>query len=106
MGPVDQLGSMLPADFRRLAPTPAEAAQKIEDILTALQTTSFEDRVKGVGAWRESPINQLYLAMANEALNAGITLTEVASKLRSKGGESLSPAEIRAIAALNNRIRF
>ncbi len=106
MGPVEELGNMTPQEFRRLSTTPVDAAAKVEDILAALQTQSYEDRVRGIQAWRQSPMNQLYATMTAESLEQGIALAEVAGKRRSAGEESLSPAEIRAIAALNERLRF
>lgn len=106
VGPVDEIGTMMPADFRRLSSDPVEATKKIEDLLAALQTTSYEERIRGIQAWRVSPVCRLYAAMAGEALQAGVTLAEVASKRRNKGEESLSPAEIKAIGNLNSRMRF
>lgn len=106
VGPVDELGNMTPAEFRRLSTTPADAVQKIEDILSTLEHQSYEDRVKGIQAWRQSPMNQLYVAMTNAALIDGGGMAEVAAKRRSAGEESLSPAEIRALSALNERLRF
>lgn len=106
VGPVEELGTMLPADFRRLSSNPDEAVQKVEDILATLEAGGYDERIRGVQAWRKSPVNSLYLAMANEALQNGIALAEVASRRRNKGEESLSPAEMKAIGALNARIRF
>ena len=106
MGPVDELGAMTPVEFRRLSSVPADAAQKIEDMLATIETQSYEERVKGIKAWRQSPMNQLYVAMTSAALAQGIGLAEVATKRRGAGDESLSPAEIRAISALNERLRF
>jgi hypothetical protein len=106
VGPVDELGTMLPADFRRLSSDPVEATRKIEDLLAALQTTAYEERIRGIQAWRNSPVCRLYAAMAGEALQAGIALAEVATKRRNKGEESLSPAEIKAIGSLNAKMRF
>lgn len=106
MGPVDELGAMSPVEFRRLSSVPADAAQKIEDMLATIEAQSYEERVKGIQAWRQSPMNQLYVAMTSAALAQGIGLAEVATKRRGAGEESLSPAEIRAISALNERLRF
>ncbi len=106
VGPVDELGTMGPADFRRLSSDPAEAVRKIEELLAALQATSYEDRIRGVQAWRSSPISGLYVAMAEEALRDGVALADIASRRRNKGEESLSPAEMKAIGSLNARIRF
>jgi len=106
VGPVDELGTMMPTDFRRLSSDPVEATKKIEDLLAALQTTSYEERIRGIQAWRVSPVCRLYAAMAGEALQLGVALAEVASKRRNKGEESLSPAEMKAIGALNAKMRF
>jgi hypothetical protein len=106
MGPVDELGSMTPAEFRRLSTVPADAVQKIEDILSTLEQHAYEERVRGIAAWRKSPMNQLYIAMTTAALTQGIAVAEVAAKRRAAGEESLSPAEIRAVSGLNEKLRF
>jgi hypothetical protein len=106
VGPIDELANMTPAEFRRLSTTPADAVQKIEDILATLERQHYEDRVKGIQAWRQSPMNQLYVGMTTAALMDGSGVAEVAAKRRSAGEESLSPAEIRALSALNERLRF
>jgi hypothetical protein len=106
MGPIEELMSMTPVEFRRLSTTPADAAQKVEDILATLESQSYEERVKGIQAWRQSPMNQMYVAMMAEALEKGVALAEIAGQRRSAGEESLSTAEISAVAALNERLRF
>lgn len=106
MGPVDEIAAMTPVEFRRLSSIPADAAQKIEDMLLSIEAHSYEERVRGIKAWQQSPMNQLYVAMTSAALTQGIGLAEVATKRRGAGEESLSPAEIRAVSALNERLRF
>ncbi len=106
VGPVEELGTMTPVEFRRLSSSADEAARKIEDLLHALEATSYDDRIRGIQAWRKSPMCVLYAQMANEALNNGIAMSEVAARRRNKGDESLSPAELVAVATLNAKIRF
>ncbi len=106
MGPVDELGAMTPAEFRRLSTVPADAVQKIEDVLATLEQQAYEERVRGIAAWRKSPMNQLYIAMTTAALTQGVAVAEIAAKRRSLGEESLSPAEIRAVSGLNEKLRF
>lgn len=106
MGPVDELCAMTPTEFRRLSSVPADAVQKIEDILSTLESQSYEDRVKGIAAWHKSPMNQLYAAMTTAALMQGVAVAEIAAKRRAAGEESLSPAEIRAVSSLNEKLRF
>ncbi len=105
-GPIEQLGKMTPTEFRRLSSSAAEAGEKVEDLLTTLEATSYDERIKGVLAWRDSPMNQLYLQIAAEALTQGLALPEVSSRRRAAGKESLSPAEVKALALLNTKIRF
>ena len=106
IGPVEELGTMTSADFRRLGSDPGEATRKIENALALLEETLYEKRLEGVQAWRQSPVNQLYVAMAGESLLKGLTVAEVAAGRRNRGEESLSPAEIQVIIALNGRIGF
>lgn len=106
LGPVEQLKAIGPTEFRRLSSNPDEAAQKIEDMVGALEGVSYDERVKGIRAWRVSPMNALYLAITEESLNTGVSIPEISTKRRSQGRESLSPAEIKAIVALNARLRF
>jgi hypothetical protein len=106
LGPVEQLGSLSPIEFRRLSSDPAESAVKLENMLSALEETSYEEKVKGIKAWHQSPMNQLYIAMAEEALSQGISVPEVSTRRRAAGKESLSPAEIKALVGLNARLRF
>ena len=106
VGPVEELGTMGAQEFRRLSSDPVEAVRKIEDKLSLLESYNYEDRIQGIKAWRKSPVNRLYLSMANEALKQGISIAEVASTRRNAGQESLSPADIKAIVGLNNRIKF
>ncbi len=105
-GPVEELQMMTPTEFRRLSSDPLQAALKIEDKLSLLESTAYEERIRGLKAWRESPINQLYLQMTRESLINGVSIAEIAARRRNAGEESLSPAEISALVALNNRLKF
>lgn len=105
-GPVEELGNMTPEQFRRLSSDPMEAIRKILDKLSLLQGLSYQDRVRGVEAWRSSPICTLYLGMASEGLRQGVSIAEISTRRRNGGEESLSPAEIKAIMELNHQIKF
>ena len=106
IGPVEELATMTPVEFRRLSTVPADAVQKIEDMLFTLEHQSYEERLRGVAAWRKSPMNQLYIVMLTSALSRGVAVAEIAAQRRAAGEESLSPAEIRAVSELNDRVRF
>ncbi len=106
VGPVEELATMTPVEFRRLSTVPADAVQKIEDMLATLERQGYEERLRGIAAWRKSPMNQLYIVMLTSALSQGVAVAEIAAKRRASGEESLSPAEIRAVSELNERVRF
>lgn len=105
-GPVEEIGKMTVADFRRLSSDPKEAVRKIFDKLALLELTSYEERIAGVRAWRKSGVNQLYLEMSREALKTGKSVAEIAADRRNNGKESLSPKEVQAVVDLNARIKF
>jgi hypothetical protein len=106
VGPVQELGGMTAADFRRISSDPNEGARRIMDKLALLESTSFEERVKGVKAWRQSPMNKLYIEMARQGLIKGASIQEIAAERRNAGEESLSPAEIQAVLKLNGQMKF
>ena len=106
IGPVQELGTMGIADFRRLSSDPQEAVRKILDTLSLLEEHDYEDRIAGIAAWRKSPMNRLYLEMVHQGLLEGGSVAEVATTRRNQGQESLSPAELQAIVSLNTQIAF
>lgn len=106
IGPVEELGTMSVTEFRRLSSDPKEAIEKILNTLQLLEETDYDDRVKGVQAWRKSPLNQLYLALVHESLMNGSAVADTAAKKRNAGEETLSTAEIDAIVVLNEQLHF
>lgn len=105
-GPLEQLQYMAIGDFRRLSSDPQQATEKIAALIESLSKVSDEEYVAGVRAWRQSAVVRLYLTLAAEALQSGLTLAEVSSQHRSSGQESLTPAEILALQGLNDKLRF
>jgi len=106
IGPVEEIGTMTQEEFRRLSSDPAEAALKLEHKFALLEETRYEDRIAAVKAWRKSPLYRLYVEMTRTALQEGASLAEIAAKRRGVGEETLSPVEVKAITALNAKIRF
>ncbi len=106
MGPIEQLASMNLADFRRLSPQPEEAVRKIESLLETLEKSDYQERVRGILAWRKSPLQTVYVRMMTESLQNAVAIAEIAARLRAKGDESLGPAEVKALSGLNERLRF
>jgi hypothetical protein len=105
-GPIDQLASLNTTEFRRLNSSPDEAAAIVERLINDLQATDIEERIKGVRAWKMSPINALYAEITGEALTAGKSVADIAAARRARGAASLSPAEMKALNTLNSKLRF
>lgn len=106
IGPVEELGTMGIAEFRRLSSDPGEAVEKMLGTLELLQEAEYEERIKGVRAWRKSPLSKLYINLVQEALSKGMTVADAAAERRNAGQESLSGAEIEAIVNFNKKISF
>ncbi len=106
VGPIEELGTMGIVEFRRLSSDPKEAIEKIFGILELLESDDYEQKVKGVLAWRKSPLQELYLSLSQEALITGSSIADISTSRRNKGEASLSTAEVEAIVVFNNRIMF
>ena len=106
VGPIEELGTMNIVEFRRLSSDPNEALVKIINTLDLLEETDYEERIKGIVAWRKSPVNKLYVSIVQDALTDGMTVADAAAQKRNAGEESLSTAEIDAIVKLNRKLSF
>jgi hypothetical protein len=106
VGPIEELGTMGIVEFRRLSSDPMEAARKVLGLLDLLESDDYEQRVRGVQAWRKSPLQNLYISLTQESLLRSMAITDIASSRRNKGEMTLSISEIDAIVEINNRIKF
>jgi len=106
VGPVEELGTMGITEFRRLSSDPQEAVQKILNTLDLLEETDYEQRIAGIVALRQSPLQKLYISLMQEALMQGSPVTDIAAMHRNKGEMSLSTPEIDAIVELNRITQF
>jgi hypothetical protein len=106
MGPVEELRSITLKDFRRLSKDPKEATLKLKDKVDLLgEEQSFEVKTSGIKAWRESPVNKLYLEILRRSLE-GKPITDVIAELEAKGEDALTKPEFDAIMKFNREIRF
>jgi hypothetical protein len=106
MNPIDELRYMDTATFRRLGVTAEESVEKISARFRALERDDFEKKLAGISAWRESPLNKLYIKMASISASSGITLDKLAGDMKKKKEDYLEPEEINAIIVLNRSLRF
>lgn len=105
-GPVEELRRMTIQEFRRISKDPRLVCERILDKVDALAETGYDKKIAGIKAWRESPVNQAYLTMTQEALSSGRTIDEVAQRAQQQSETALTPEELRAIVHLNGQLRF
>lgn len=106
MGPIDELANLSMQEFRRLGSTPQAATEKIKSKIDLLEAESLLKKAEGIRAWQNSPVNQLYLSLGQEALTAGRAVEEVLQQKQLTQKLSLTAQEFDAVADLNRRLRY
>jgi hypothetical protein len=106
MGPIEELQFLDVVNFRHLGQTPAEMTAKVLAKIKLLEKDGYDKMVAGVRAWRQSPVNRLYLRSGQEAIVAGISLKEAIEKRRQSGQDYLTREEIEAVVSLNGKLVF
>lgn len=107
MGPLEELRYLDITNFRRLGASPEEAILKIESKIKLLEKDGYDKMINGVAAWRESPVNFLYLKMGQESLNKGLSFKQYTTNCQTSGAPGfLLWEEIEGIMTLNSRLMF
>lgn len=106
MGPIEELQFLDLVNFRRLGSDSGEAVNKIFAKIKLLEKDGYDRMVLGVKAWRQSPVNHLYLRLGQEAIAKGQSIKEILAAKKKAGIDSLSPEEISAIISLNSKLIF
>ncbi len=105
-GPIEELGGMNLAEFRRMSKDPKMAVQKIKDKLELLGDEDYAKKIEGIKAWQESGINKLYLILLKESLMKGVAIDAIIEEKGKAGAETLTKDEFNAIMELNRDLRF
>lgn len=106
MGPIEELQFLDVINFRRLGSTPSESVIKIFNKIKQLEKEGYDKMISGIKAWRQSPVNHLYLKIGQEAISKGITVKDAALVFQKTKPEYLNIAEIEAIVSLNSKLVF
>ncbi len=106
MGPLEELQFLDLLNFRRLGKTPVEITAKIFSKVKLLEADGYDKMVAGVRAWRQSPVNRLYLKMVQEAIGKGVTIKDLALAKQTNSKDYLNLEEIEAILAMNSKLVF
>ncbi|MFA5420466.1 MAG: hypothetical protein WC280_00355 [Patescibacteria group bacterium] len=106
MGPVDEIRYLDLVNFRRMSKNPREALEKIRAKIKLLESLDYVKMLEGIRAWRQSPVNKLYLKMFLKAGNTAMGIDYVISELRNSGKDCLNKDELEAIVEFNRSLRF
>lgn len=106
MGPLEELRYLDLVNFRRLGDSPQAITDKIVMKIKLLEKDGYDRMVEGVQSWRQSPVNRIYVRLAQEAVAQGITLRDAVAARQAANKETLSMEEIEAIVAMNSRLMF
>jgi len=106
MGPVDELREMDLVNFRRLSTDPRGAVNKINDKIQFLESESYSQRLAGIHAWRQSPVNKMYLQAGAESMDGEGHIKDVLRLKNKNNNNFLNEEEMEAIMELNKKLRF
>jgi hypothetical protein len=106
MGPLEELQFLDLINFRRLGKTPEEITAKVFSKIKLLEADGYDKMVAGVKAWRQSPVNRLYLKMMQEAISRGLTIKDLAITAQKDNKNYLHWDEIEAILTMNSQLIF
>lgn len=103
--PISALKYMDTHTFRRLSDDPGNRTVKIFDKIDELGEVSFTKRLEAIQAWRESPVNKLYLQIGKESMANSQSYSDVARIRKENNKEFLLMDEVDVIMKLNNKLR-
>jgi len=103
MGPIDELKYLNLVDFRRLHEDPMKAIIKVIEKINLLGDYKYNKRVEGIKAWRESPVNKMYLNIGRMSMANNKSIKDTIYELGVE--ESLRQDELDAIGDLNYKLR-
>lgn len=106
MSPIDELKYMDLTVFRRLGETPGDIVKEIREKLNLLESESYAQRLEGIKAWRNSPVNKMYLDIGQQSIGDNKAIDDIIKEKKTKSGESLTSQEFEAIMDLNRSLRF
>lgn len=105
LGPVEEIGSLTLTDFRRLAATPKEAAEKVLEKIKILEQESFSQFIAATKAWQQSEVYWLYLELGQQSMESKKPMTEIIAARSASQQPTLTEAEFEAVSDLNKKLR-
>lgn len=104
--PVEELKYLDLTNFRRLDQDPTQAFDKIKQKLKVLENVDYSKMLEGIRAWRQSPVNRLYLKIFLRASNEGLGVDQIIEDLKKTNQDYLNREEIEALIKFNKSLVF
>ena len=105
-GPIEELEYMELADFRLLGSDTDAIMKSIKNKIELLKDDAYIQMVKGIKAFKKSPIVKMYLHMNLQGLMEKKTIDQLIQDRQIKNEETLTISEFEAINTLNRELRF
>ena len=106
MGPTEELRNFGLEDFRRLAPTPQQAVEKLFAKIELLEEESFSKKIEGIKAWKESLLNRLYLRLGDESMESKRPIAAIIAERAARNEPTLTDEEFEVIMDFNQQLRY
>ncbi len=106
LNPVSELKYIDLFTFRRLGDNPQKRIEKIKEKISNLEKKFFYRKVQGVQAWRQSPVNRIYLNMGNESIVYSKSIDDIIKGRKKENKDYLEKDEFESIMDLNNDLKY
>lgn len=106
MGPADELRYMDLTVFRRFGSDPSARVAKVKEKIELLSKEGLEKRIEAIDAWRQSPVNRLYLNIGKQSISLEKSVENIIGYMKSENKDVLEREEFEAITDLNEELRF
>lgn len=71
-----------------------------------MEDESFQKKVEGIKAWRQSPLYRKYLAVGNESLEKNVSVEQIINNKLEKSSDELTLEEFNKISDFNKKLRY
>lgn len=99
--PIDELRFMTIKNFRNLSKDPEQAINFVLKKIESVITDDFSKKVEAIAAWKQNPINRMYLDVCKIGLMEAKPASKVLSEKQKEDVDFLSNTEFETIIKLN-----
>ncbi|MEI6378500.1 MAG: hypothetical protein WCO55_02485 [Candidatus Falkowbacteria bacterium] len=102
--PIDELSFMTIKNFRQLSKDPQVSIDLIMRKVQAIVQDDFQKKIEAINAWKQSPVNRMYVRVLKDALDSGSSAGKALVKFKKDDPDFLTDAEFEAIIKLNQEL--